>query len=950
MPLRHSLAILAIATVGTSAVQSTYSASQRPAVAAGANTTPRLEHQTFTLKNGLKVILSEDKRLPMVAVNLWYHVGPANETPGRTGFAHLFEHMMFQGSKHVAADTHFKLLEAAGASDINGTTDFDRTNYFETVPSNQLELALWIESDRMGYLLDVLDRRALANQIDVVRNERRQSVENQPYGVADEMLYQALYPKGHPYHGVVIGSHADLAAAELDDVQQFFRQYYTPNNASLAIVGDFDPVATRRLVEKYFGGLKRGPEVPKITAATPPITAEKKLTVTDTVQLPRVYMSWLTPAIFKPGDAEADVAADVLGGGKSSRLFKTLVYDKQIAQAVQATQESLILGSKFTIQATARPGHTAEELESAINEELRRFNEQGPDAGEIERARNTIETRIVFGLETLGGFGGKADRLNSYEHYLGTPDYLARDLQRYRDVSPQAVKAFAQRYLQPNARVVLFAVPGEKKLAAEPPAPPAQTAAGGAESVNIAEPWRKEMPKPGRLRPAQFPTPERFTLANGLTVLISERRELPVVAASLVFASGSGANPPEMPGLANFTAAMLDEGTTTRNALRIADDTARLGATLSTGSTMDQSQISVSSLARHFPAALDLMADVALHPTFPADEVERQRASRLANLIAQRSNPGQIASRVMASALFGPNHPYGHLELGTPASNKSMTRDSMLNFWKQHLVPGNAALVVVGAISRRELETLARKAFADWTGKAAPRTNMPAARGTDARLIIVDTPGAPQTQVRVASIGAARATPDFEVLEVVNTILGGLFTSRINLNLREDKGYTYGAFSSFGFRREPGPFFVSAGIRTDATAPAVTEIFNEIRKMKDVQVSADELSLGKDSLVRSFPGRFETSGQAASSFASLFVYDLGLDYYSKYVEGVLGTDVTTAHAVARKYLHPERLLVVAVGDRQKIEADLKKLNLGPAEYRDPEGKIVDGTGSGIERR
>jgi zinc protease len=905
---------------------------------------PRLDHQTFTLKNGLKVILSQDKRLPMVAVNLWYHVGPANEIPGRTGFAHLFEHMMFQGSKHVEADTHFKLLEAAGASDINGTTDFDRTNYFETVPANELELALWIESDRMGYLLDVLDDKALANQIDVVRNERRQSVENQPYGVAEEALYQAIYPKGHPYHGVVIGSHADLAATELKDVQQFFRQYYTPNNASLAIVGDFDPVAARKLVEKYFGTLKRGPEVPKISATTPPIAAEKRLTVTDTVQLPRVYMAWLTPAIYKPGDAEADLAADILGGGKSSRLYKALVYDQQIAQAVQTTQESLILGSKFTIEATARPGHTAEELEKVINEELQRFVQQGPDATELQRAQNTLETRIITGLETLGGFGGKADRLNSYEHYLGNPDYLQQDLQRYRKATTQAVKTFAADYLQPAKRVVLFTNPGEKKLPAEPPAAKAG-AAQGAQTVNADEPWRKAMPKGGPVKAAQFPTPDRFTLPNGMTVLVSERRELPVVSATLVFASGSGANPAKTPGLANFTAAMLDEGTKTRNALQIADEAARLGTTLATGSTMDLIQINVTSLTSQFPGALNLLADVAMNPTFPQEEVERQRASRLANLVAQKSNPSQVASRVMAAALFGPGHPYGYTETGTEASNTSMSREAMVEFWKQHLVPGNAALVVVGAVSRRELEATASKIFASWAGKPGARASLPPPNGTNAKLVVVDTPGAALTQVRVASVGAARSIPDFEALEVVNTILGGLFTSRINLNLREDKGYTYGAFSAFAFRREPGPFFVGAGIRSDATAPAVTEMLNEIRKMKDTQVTADELTLGKDSLVRSMPGRFETSAQAADSFATLYVYELGLDYYSKYIERVIGTDAAAAHAAARKYLVPERLVVVAVGDRQKIEEDLKKLNLGAAEYRDADGNVVAAPGS-----
>ena len=673
--------------------------------------------------------------------------------------------------------------------------------------------------------------------------------------------------------------------------------------------------------------------------------------MTDTVQLPRVYMAWLTPAIFKPGDAEADLAADILGGGKSSRLYKALVYDKQIAQAVTTTQESLILGSKFTIQATAQPGHTAEELEAVINEELKRFVQQGPDATELERAKNTIETRIITGLETLGGFGGKADRLNSYEHYLGTPDYLGKDLQRYRGATAEAVKTFAEQHLQPAKRIVLFAVPGEKKLAAEPAAGP-DPAAGGAQTVNVAEPWRKDMPKPGTVKAAQFPTPDQFTLPNGLKVIVSERRELPVVSASLVFASGSGANPADMPGLANFTAAMLDEGTKTRNALQIADETARLGATLATASTMDQSQISVTSLAAQFPRALDLLADVAQNPTFPPEEVERQRASRLANLVAAKSNPAQIAARVMASALYGTAHPYGYTELGTEASNKAMSRATMEDYWKQQLVPGNAALVVVGAVSRKELEAMTTKAFAGWAGKAAARTKLPAPGGTAAKLVIVDMPGAAQTQVRVASVGVPRATPDFEALEVVNTLLGGLFSSRINLNLREDKGYTYGAFSTFAFRQEAGPFFVGAGVRTDATAPAVTEIYNEIKKMKDVEVTMDELTLGKDSLVRSMPGRFETTSQAAASFATLFVYDLGLDYYSKYIERVVGIDAAVAHAAARKHLQPERMLVVAVGDRQKIEAELKKLNLGAAEYRDVDGNVIAtpaGSGGGNQQ-
>ena len=329
---------------------------------------PQLKFEKYTLKNGLEVILSEDHRLPLVAVNLWYHVGPMYEKPGRTGFAHLFEHMMFQGSKNVGEKAHFKYLEAAGASDINGTTNFDRTNYFETLPSNQLDLALWLESDRMGFLLETLDGPKLANQRDVVRNERRQSRENSPYGLAREAMIQALYPAPHPYHGVVIGSHADIEAAQIDDVREFLRQSYTPNNASIAIVGDFDPARAKQMIEKYFGPIPSGPPVPPVDFKTQPITKEVRFTVTDEVELPRVYMLWLTPPFFAPGDADADMVAHVLGGGRSSRLYKKLVYEQQIAQDVEAHQYSAKLGSALFVQVTCKPGITPDRVEKAIND------------------------------------------------------------------------------------------------------------------------------------------------------------------------------------------------------------------------------------------------------------------------------------------------------------------------------------------------------------------------------------------------------------------------------------------------------------------------------------------------------------------------------------------------------------------------------------------------------
>ncbi|HWV94382.1 MAG TPA: insulinase family protein, partial [Vicinamibacterales bacterium] len=695
----------------------------------------------------------------------------------------------------------------------------------------------------------------------------------------------------------------------------------------------------KSLVEKYFSTLKRGADVPAIKAETPKITSERRKVVKARVELPRVYMAWVTSPILKPGDADADIASNVLGGGRSSRLYKKLVYEKQIAQSVSAQQSSLILGSVFQIEATARPGHTVEELEQAIEEELTAFRSAPVDTSEVERARNTIETNIIGGLERLGGFGGVADRLNSYNHYLGTPDYLAKDVERYRAVTAASLQSFAKDQLTTNARVVMHVVPGEPEAVAQVPTPPAASAAqAGGESINPDEPWRNQVPRAGQARPLQLATPVSAKLANGLTLILSERRGLPIVAANLVLRTGSDANPLDKPGMANFVAAMLDEGTAKRNALQIADDVARMGASLGTSSSMDATTVSARSLTKNFPATLEILSDVVLNPSFPAEEIERQRASRLAGLVQQRDNPNQVAAQVMAASLYGPKHPYGYSEVGTEASVKALSKDDMAAFWKQNFVPNNAALVVAGDISMDELRTMAEKSFGAWQAGTPAQPALGAPTTTTAKVVVVDKPGSPQTQVRVASIGAARSSPDFRPMQVMNLALGGLFSSRINMNLREQHGYTYGASSQFAFRRAPGPFQVASGVRTDVTGPAVTEIFKEVRGMVERPVSEEELKKAKDSMSNSLPGAFESSANAVSNFSNVFIYDLGLDYYTSYAEQVNAVTAEQTLAAARKYLVPGSMIVVAVGDKAKVEPQLKKLNLGAIETRDTEGR------------
>ncbi len=934
--------VVLLSTIGLGSMAAQNAPAPAPARAvarpATASSVPRVTATKYTLPNGLEVILSRKTGIPMVAVNLYYHVGPANEAKGRTGFAHLFEHMMFQQSKHVPEDSYFKFLEAAGASDVNGTTNFDYTNYYETLPSSQMELALWLESDRMGYLLDTLDRASFANQQDVVRNERRQTHENTPYGPAEEQLIHMLFPESHPYYAEIIGSHQDIQSANLEDAKKFFKQYYAPNNATLAIVGDFDVAQTRQLVTKYFGSLKRGEPVPPINVQTPPITSERRKSVPSRVELPRVSMAWLTAPIYKPGDAEADITATILGGGRSSRLYKALVYEKQIAQDVSAYQQSLQLQSVFEIDATARPGHTAEELEKAIDEEIAKLAAAPPDASEMERAKNAFETSIVSGLESISGL---AHRLNIYNHYVKTPDYLQQDFARYAPVTPAQVQSFARDQLKKSARAVVYAVPGQPELGPQVPTPaPAKSAEGeGTESVNADQAWRANPPKPGVNKVLVLQTPQAATLANGLELILVERHDVPVVAGNLVFKNGSDSNPANKPGLASFTAAMLDEGTTNRNALQIADDVARLGSSLGTGSSVDASNVTVRALTRNFGATVDILADVVLHPSFPAQEIERQRASRLAQLVQAKEDPRDIAPRVTSLALFGPNHPYGYPEVGTEAAVKAMTRDDMMAFWKQNYVPNNAALIVSGDITMPQLRAFVDKAFTSWQKGTPARPKLDLPTTPTGKVVIVDTPGAPQTQVRVAALGAPRSSSDFRPMQLLNIPLGGNFASRINMNLREKNGYTYGANSQFTFRRAAGTFQVGSGIRTDVTGPAITEIINELKGILDRPLSGEELTTAKDGLSNSLPGAFETNANAVANYSNVFTYDLGLDYYANYAEQVRAVTLAQTSAAAKKYIVPNQMVIVAVGDKSKIEPELKKLNL-PIEYRDAEGKVV----------
>jgi zinc protease len=895
---------------------------------------PRIAVEKHTLPNGLEVLLVEDHRLPQVAVNLWYHVGPVNEEPGRTGFAHLFEHMMFQKSKHIPEDSFFQFLETAGASDVNGGTSYDYTNYYETLPSNQLELALWLESDRMGYLLDDVTAASFKNQQDVVRNERRQRVENSPFGIVQEAVTHLMYPKEHPYYADVIGSHADIQAAQLADVKNFFKQYYGPNNATLALVGDIKKADALKLVEKYFGAFKKGPDIPPVKVTTPPITQERRLVVKDQIELPRVYMAWVGPAFYAEGDADADLLANLLGGDKVSRLYKSLVYEKQIAQDVSVYNLSLALGSVFAIQATAAPNHTLEELEKAIDAELEIVRTKPPAQNELTAARNTMERSILFSLEQVGGI---ANRVNLYNHYVKNADYLEQDVQRYRKATPESIRAYAAKYLTNNARVVVHGVKGEQDLGPQVPTPTQVAGDEGGESIYPDEEWRAMPPMPGPEPALVLPAPESFQLANGLTVVLDSRKGLPTVAVSLTLRGGIAANPAAKPGLGGFMLDMLDEGTATHSTLQFAEKLKEVGAEISEAPARDASSLILTTTRGNVGPALELLADAMMNPAFKSEEVERVRKRRLGELTQQKEDPGVVSDIVTILALNGKDNPYAYTVLGNEASVKAITIEDLTSFWKSQATPSNAAIIVSGDFTKADLQALLEKSFGIWPKAEAPPINVVPPTVVP-RLVLVDAPGAQQTQLRAAIPGPPRHTPDYEPLLVMNEILGGAFSSRINLNLRERNGFTYGAYARMRSLAHGGWFVTGSPVRFDVTDRAVTEMVKEIKGMSDVPVTEQEMTLAKSALVRTLPSYFETTSGTVSWLSEIPIYNLSLDYYTQFTKKVDAVPAARVQEVAKKYLLADRMVVVAVGDPKVTEA-LKGLGLGAVEVRDKDGNV-----------
>jgi len=905
-------------------------AAPRPAAAAPAMEAPKVAFEKYTLPNGLQVILHVDRKLPIVHVNQWYHVGSKNEQKGRTGFAHLFEHMMFQGSKN-ASEEYFTYVERAGANlqegGVNGTTSSDRTNYFATVPSGNLENILWLESDRLATLLDATDIKKLDNQRDVVKNERRQGLENQPYGRWYPLALEAVFPAGHPYSWPVIGSQEDLTAASLTDVQEFFRRYYTPNNLSLVIAGDFDPAEAKRLVEKYFGVIPPGPALDRPARWVPVMNGEKVVEVADRVPQERSYMVWPAPAYFTADEAALNLATLILTDGLSSRLNKALVYDKQLCSSVASFPIIMEIGGAFVVQATARPGVTLQQIEGVVSDEIARLAKTGPTVAELERVKTKQEFTFVSGLEAIGGFGGKADLLNQYNTFLGDPGKFDEDLARHRRVSVSDVRTAVDKYLNTRNRALLRFHP-------EASGRPSQTTLD-----------RSKSPALGEDRAFKVPEVKTATLDNGMQIFVVERSELPKVSVTLGTRAGAAADPVDKPGLANMVVRTIDMGTKTRQALQIEEQLGDLGTSLGGAALREYSTLSFEVLSRNLSPALGIVSDVVRNAAFPETEVVREKKRQLDSIAQQDKNPNQVSARVRAMLAYGPEHPYGHPSQGTAKSVEAVTREDLAAFHREYWKPGGSALVFVGNVTLAEATKLATQHFGAWSGGAPPALSIPAPKPAAAgKIYLVDRQDSAQTVVSQFMPASKRKSDDVYSFKLADAVWGGGgFGTRLNLNLREDKGYSYGVFSTLSQFREGGLWYAGGGVQTNKTKESLVEFDKELKAIAGGKpISQEEFTTARLRRIRGYAQQFEGYGRIGGQVVDLWGLDLPMTELQREYDETDKATLPSVLAAAKKYAVPSRASLLLVGDRSKIEAGIKELNLGEIVVVDEYGKPVSG--------
>lgn len=876
---------------------------------------PPIPYTRYTLDNGLTLIVHEDHKAPIVAVNVWYHVGSKNEKPGRTGLAHLFEHLMFNGSEHFK-DEWFRSTEKVGATDLNGTTSDDRTNYFQNVPKDALDYMLWLESDRMGHFLGALTQEKLDEQRGVVQNEKRQG-DNQPYRIAWRLITESVWPKGHPYSWEVIGSMEDLNAVTLDDAKTWFKTYYGAANATLVIAGDVKPDEVLQKVKLTFGSIPSGPPLARQSAWVAKRTGTHRQRAHDRVPAARLYKVWNIPGYGNQTATHLEMVASILGDGQNARLYQRLVCQDKTATDVSVDANLSEIAGLFFIVVTAREDQHIPQINAAIDEELSRFMNEGPTREEMARVKTQAEASFIRSLERIGGFGGKSDTLAMNSVFLNDPSYY---LVRQQDIH-------AARYSHIREAAKTWLADGEYQLTIEPyPKFRGET--------NIVDRSKLEAPL---LQPqSHFPPITRAKLHNGLQVLLAPRAGVPMVKMSLIAPKGFTSDPVGGAGTARLTMNLLSESTRHHNAEKLAARLALLGASIYSSAALESSSVSLSALKKNLDDSLAYYNSVIVEPAFSEVDLLRLQAKQIADIRRETREPMSVAMRLMPAILYGPHSPYGRPLSGNGFEQdvSALKREACVKFYHQAFSPATATLIVTGDFTREELLPKLERTLGRWKATTPPALAQPLAVPTmrtklPPTVTIIDKPGAVQSVIVAANLAPPRDLDTHLANELMNQVLGGSFTSRINMNLREEKHWTYGARSGIVSARAVRPFYVSTQVQTDKTAETMREIAKEINNIFHEQpISDSEFQQVRRAQALRLSGKWETLDQVMDSLAEAVLFQLPDDYFHTAAKRASAVTCGDAREAARQIIQPKNLSWIIVGDRTKIESAVKATGLG----------------------
>jgi len=886
-----------------------------------------IPHTTFRLKNGLTVIVHEDHKAPVAAVSIWYNVGSKDEPAGKTGFAHLFEHLMFNGTENLPGDFDTWLAKI-GATDSNGSTWFDRTNYFETVPSGALARAMFMESDRMGHLLGAVTQGVLDNQRGVVQNEKRQG-DSRPGGLLQYEIYGTLFPPRHPYHHTTIGSMEDLDAASLATVKQWFRDKYGPNNAVLVVAGDVNPQQVRTLAEKYFGDIPAGPANHPALASVPTLARAKTIDMKDHVATTIIQRYWAVPGLLSKQLAPLDIGGSVLGGLASSRFDRILVRDEKLAVSASASLSAFQRIGVFNVSVAVRPGVDPAKVSRRLDQVLADYIARGPTADEVQRAVMSEVSGRIRGLEQVGGFGGKAVSLAEGQTFAGDSDFYKKTLASYASVTPAAVRTAMQQWLRRPPLTIILS-PGERPAYTEakgvaPPKPGTDKTAGAVKG-------NRPIPPVGQLAALDFPSIVHAKLSNGLPVDFVQRKGVPVTQIAMAFDAGNAADSPQERGLAAMTMDLLDEGTSKLTSQQVAETEERLGADVGASNGADRSYVTLNALSPNLSPSLDLMSEIVKDAAFRPDDVDRIRAQMLTTIAQTQKDPTRVARRLLPIVLYGANHPYGGPPGGDPAAVAKLSRADLVGFEQRWLRPDNAKIFVVSDRPLSEVQPLLEARFGNWAPPAVPKgvktfTATPP-RPTSPKILLINRPGAPQSSIVGGQLLPIDPRADIVPFDAANDALGGDFLARLNMDLREDKGWSYGVGGSEAVNLHAVPYMVSAPVQADRTGDSLAELNKLITDFVTSQgVTQEERDRVVSKNINALPGEFETAGSVLGAMMNIDMLGRPDNYYETLAPEYRSLTPSKLDQAARSALDPKGFTWIVVGDAAKVRPQLEKLGI-----------------------